>query len=51
MFITIKETVEIIVKGMFNGIGSAIGTYFAVRYAIKHGELLFNKLLKKKKKR
>lgn len=32
--------IEHIINGLFTGFGSAIGTYFAVKYAISHFEYI-----------
>jgi shikimate kinase len=39
--------IEQIINGIFTGFGSAIGTYFAVKYAVNHIEG-FKELIKKK---
>ncbi len=34
--------IDAIIQGMFNGFGSAIGSYFAFKYAIDHFEKIPN---------
>lgn len=44
---TLNELIEIVLKGMFNGVGTAFGTYLAVTHAIKHGEKWMKRFLKR----
>lgn len=47
------QFLQMVINGFFNGTGTGIGSYFAVKYAITHGEKVKHKIIKtfKKKKK